>query len=592
MGPKNWRVIRQFKRKRQDGSTGNDHNNHDSHNNSSPSSTPSTSRTTSSDSSNYSGSGQYSSSSSSGSNRHRSRHAAMNLGNVKGHQVVVGTCDIRHDRKATAELIDLLNETAANMLACSESDNGGSGDQERHAAKKNDTDNTNEDGKTGEAAGSSNEEGGQANNTPAAAATADSKAHAASPSPLPERRGTLSSLLHLSSTLVPRVWPDDSAKSSKTSDSGVTENGDESSSSSSAIGNKNGNSSNKNNNSQGGKPENISIEESMRRELEAARAGNTADTGRFVAVNTSVKGVIMVCVMDRKIDVIRLVDAMFDNIRTTRKRRTRFLERVTPMAITAYANFESLKEAAKKMVGDALPPVADDVSPINLPDKKAAAPDPISKETTTAIPSIDTAAAAAATTSSAASSAANPGVNGGPEKEEEPDDDEGTERSATGADCGGGEDDGSVAVVASAAAAGEEASEKQAASSCGVAGSEKSTVATNDVVREIENDTTAAVNTVSAARGARGSTPSPVLAGDAGAEAKQQQHVKFCDEAAETENKAEEVLAAPTTMTTNKRWTFRVDPRRRHSGLSRLDLINALASSAGEGHAVTMKNPE
>ena len=42
----------------------------------------------------------------------RARVSAMSLGNVKGHQAVVGTCDVRNDRQATAELVDLLNAFA------------------------------------------------------------------------------------------------------------------------------------------------------------------------------------------------------------------------------------------------------------------------------------------------------------------------------------------------------------------------------------------------------------------------------------------------------------------------------------------------
>ena len=42
----------------------------------------------------------------------RARVSAMSLSNVKGHQAVVGTCDVRNDRHATAELVDLLNAFA------------------------------------------------------------------------------------------------------------------------------------------------------------------------------------------------------------------------------------------------------------------------------------------------------------------------------------------------------------------------------------------------------------------------------------------------------------------------------------------------
>ncbi|CAN0445661.1 unnamed protein product, partial [Hapterophycus canaliculatus] len=48
------------------------------------------------------------------------RAAVINLGNVKGHQAVVGTCDIRNDRQATAELVDILNAVADDMYPADE----------------------------------------------------------------------------------------------------------------------------------------------------------------------------------------------------------------------------------------------------------------------------------------------------------------------------------------------------------------------------------------------------------------------------------------------------------------------------------------
>ncbi|CAM9138930.1 unnamed protein product [Ectocarpus sp. 12 AP-2014] len=203
------------------------------------------------------------------------RTVAISLGNVKGHQAVVGTCDVRHDRQATAELVDMLNSVADDMYP--ETDGGDKAAEDvTTASPVAPTPST--EGKTG------NGDSDGAASAPSAAAPA-------------------------------------------------------------------------------GRATEMSVEEMVKQEADALRSGSDK-AHRFKSVNTSVKGVVMVCVMDPKVDILRLVDTLYEEIRTTKMRRSRFLERVTPLQVTAYSELDAVKEAVGPIVSKALPPVSEGVPPL------------------------------------------------------------------------------------------------------------------------------------------------------------------------------------------------------------------------------------
>lgn len=230
----------------------------------------------------------------------------------------------------------------------------------------------------------------------------------------------------------------------------------------------------------------------------------------------------MVCVMDAKIDVLKLVDAVFDGIRATRQRRCRFLERMTPMQVTAFSEIDAFKSAAEAMVYDALPQVAEGVPPLD--ESVAVAP-----------PNKANANAAAD-----AASAGKSGVALLPNKAE-------AGESPTAAEAG--LVTGKTLTPAGASTATEEAPPQQCAA--GEEGSGGS------------SEAAAAVVVAVAAAGGEGNG-----------------------------GRADEVAALKTKKTCDKRWKFRVDVRRRNSGLKRLDLINAVADSVGKGHTVSMSSPD
>ncbi|CAM9298210.1 unnamed protein product, partial [Choristocarpus tenellus] len=104
------------------------------------------------------------------------------------------------------------------------------------------------------------------------------------------------------------------------------------------------------------RPGELSVEDLVRHEAEALRS-RSGETGRFVSVNTGVKGVIAICVMRSEIDIVVLVASIFSDIRRTKERKSRFLQRVIPLHVTSYAEVESLKCAAKPLVESAFRPV-------------------------------------------------------------------------------------------------------------------------------------------------------------------------------------------------------------------------------------------
>lgn len=396
----------------------------------------------------------------------RARSAVINLSNVKGHQAVVGTCDVRNDRQATAELVDLLNEFADDLYA-----------DGVNAAGKEEVSKAADAATVGDAGnrGAEGVEGGSGN----------------------DQSGTIDE--DVTST-------DVTSSEDKTDHTlrGESEGGGQPPRPTSAKGKQD---------PQQDKEPSLSMEEMIRQEADALRTGSDAKSHRFKSVNTSVKGVVMVCVMDPSIDILAIVDSIFARIRTTGKRRSRFLERVTPMQMTAYSELEAFKTAVKPTVLAGLPRVAEGLPPL--------AADPAKAKRKGNDSSTDT--------DKAASTAPEQSINA------------------------------SSAAAVAEPPAGEVADEPTDTN--GVSTAENRINACSDSVDEGKKEAT-----VSAAVPA----PAPSQVNGAMDEPDGDQNEKTCD----------------------RRWRFRVDIRRRNSGLKRMDLINTVANAVGKGHAVSMSSPD
>lgn len=370
------------------------------------------------------------------------RAAVMNLGNVKGHQAVIATCDIRNDRQATAELVDLLNAVADDMYPA-DAEGDGPGHEGGGAAAASSPPVTAATGTEGQAGNGAE----VADESATAALTAGAAAAASAAAPTPPEK---------------------------------------------------------------------SVEDMIREEADELRSG-AAKIHRFKSVNTTVKGVVMVCVTDPKVDVLRLVDALYAEIRTTKVRRSRFLERVTPLQVTAYPELEAFREAAEPIVSAGLPPVADGVPPLAVEVRPAAGGGKKAEAGAAAAASKE---GPAATTEAAAAVGTAP--DGGLSLEK--------------SDTGGGPSG------AGGKAEAEGGKQQATATAAGAAGG------------------------VSGSAEAGGATQEGGAASAGGSGGKKR--------------------------TSDKRWKFRVDIRRRNSALKRPDLINAVVGSVGEGHSVSMSSPE
>lgn len=369
------------------------------------------------------------------------RVSSIGLAQVKGHQAVVGTCDVRNDRAATAELIDLLNTVADDMYP--------------------------------------EEEGETRQDPPATASGVDEGQHPATPG--------------------------DTAAAALPA------------------------------------PASLSVEEMVRQEADALRSGQDK-SHRFKSVNTFVKGVIMVCVMDPRVDVVRLVDALFAEIRTTRKRRSRLLERVTPLQVTSFSEIEAFTIAAQPAVFAALPRVAEGVPPLApvAAPKKAVGADTAPAEEVAAVP----------------------------------------------ASHGGGEEAAASAAAATAAEDSTSAKDAARSGSVCIAGKREGGQAAED-----------AAVTGDGGPGEKGAAPKATGASNGGtapkADARKEEQAGAAVDAAAAGD--EGVIAEDcrdSGKTCDRRWKFRVDVRRRNSGLKRLELINAVAGSVGKGHSVSMASPD
>lgn len=367
---------------------------------------------------------------------------------MKGHQAVVGTCDVRNDRQATAELVDLLNAFAEKVYP------------------ETDEESSSSPSAVPDSGGNDNSEGA----SPATPAALD-----------PEKA----------------AFGETGAGAEATGGSSEQQ-----------------------------QQRQLSVEEMIRKEADALRAGRDK-TRRFQSVNTFVKGVVMVCVVDPHVDALRLVDAMFEEIRETRKRRSRFLERVTPMQTVAFSELEAFKTAAEPMVANALPPVAEGVPPLVLPAVAKAPAAPVADE-----PAVGASSTAALVGEEGNAPVVSTAIENATQEAGEP--------------SGSKQPSEAPAVEAAAVSSvGSDVKVDEGAAPSAAAGGE-----------DIDDDKKEATKGGGTSNGGSGGE------GEAGG--------KTCD----------------------KRYRFRVDVRRRNSGLKRMDLINAVANSVGAGHSVSMATPD
>ncbi|OQR93618.1 hypothetical protein THRCLA_08400 [Thraustotheca clavata] len=78
--------------------------------------------------------------------------------------------------------------------------------------------------------------------------------------------------------------------------------------------------------------------------------GLKKDKGRFVALDTGVKGIIMIQIVDRKIPVIALVDRIFEEVVDTKQFSSRFIQRLIPLENLCFPSVEDITTAVTPFI--------------------------------------------------------------------------------------------------------------------------------------------------------------------------------------------------------------------------------------------------
>lgn len=91
----------------------------------------------------------------------------------------------------------------------------------------------------------------------------------------------------------------------------------------------------------------LSIEDMIQQEI---RQHTTANT--FRVVNSEMPGIVIACLMEQSspIDVVAVLQNLFDDIKQSGVRRSRFLIRLSPLTMTSYADLENFERIARPMI--------------------------------------------------------------------------------------------------------------------------------------------------------------------------------------------------------------------------------------------------
>lgn len=74
---------------------------------------------------------------------------------------------------------------------------------------------------------------------------------------------------------------------------------------------------------------------------------------RFASLKSDLRGIIVICVMDRDVDILVLVRYICAQITEKRERRSRFIVRLSPLTHTCYSDLANMTETATPLVTEA-----------------------------------------------------------------------------------------------------------------------------------------------------------------------------------------------------------------------------------------------
>jgi tRNA acetyltransferase TAN1 len=108
----------------------------------------------------------------------------------------------------------------------------------------------------------------------------------------------------------------------------------------------------------------MSMQDMLKKEITELQAASSATAAAnapgaegskrpFRSLDSGCKGVVTLKVNDKTIDVVALVRALFDGVRSERAATGRFLHRIVPIQTCCYADLEDIKKAAAPMLARA-----------------------------------------------------------------------------------------------------------------------------------------------------------------------------------------------------------------------------------------------
>ncbi|KAF1327803.1 tRNA acetyltransferase, partial [Globisporangium splendens] len=93
------------------------------------------------------------------------------------------------------------------------------------------------------------------------------------------------------------------------------------------------------------------VQQKLQDEINALKSdAKNRKTGRFTALDTGVKGVILIQILDKEISAIALITKIFEEVEATKEFASRFINRMIPLEKLGHATKDDIIELAKPMV--------------------------------------------------------------------------------------------------------------------------------------------------------------------------------------------------------------------------------------------------
>ncbi|OWY93016.1 hypothetical protein PHMEG_00037736 [Phytophthora megakarya] len=98
-----------------------------------------------------------------------------------------------------------------------------------------------------------------------------------------------------------------------------------------------------------------SVQKKLQEEIAALQTqAKSRQTGRFTALDTGVKGAILIQFKDSNVSPTALMNKIFEEVESTKDFASRFIQRMIPLEKVGYSSVEAIKELAAPMVKEHL----------------------------------------------------------------------------------------------------------------------------------------------------------------------------------------------------------------------------------------------